>query len=407
MEKMIGFEDIDALSISHLHFEGDEEPVLAITDRDGLDWLVWVEQFMSILRTSEKPVFSIGYDARGYIRSNPKDLMLHAVMVIRRASFFLEKHFPYHEFSPSVDLFMRVLGKRAYLPEFLSMCGVVSKNIEATVVLGEVHCFVTDCWKGLRGEEYKKRIGKFSRRVSDSSRDLLKYESRLFNRFSRLVAVRVDLFYKMRNDFQVIGEAEMLKSFLEDRDAYFISLSNDLRFKSLVGYFWKIEYCLERGFHIHCFLFFDGLVIDDDIGRGLVCGEKWNEITKGRGSYWNCNSNKEVYKNVGLGVVSMHDLKEGGSLLTLIEYITKNDYFLRLKRRVVGRMYGKGVIKKANQPTTSSAGSSWSGLTIEVVRHSLRSNDDSILQDDRFTAGCKVALADSGGRKLFEQHGHD
>jgi len=157
VEKMIRFEDVDAISVSHFQFEDRDKPFSMISDRDELDWLVLCEQFMSRLRGSEKPRFSMGSDQGGFKKSDRNNIVSRAIMILRRTPNFEGEKFPYHKFSPSVDLFMRMVKRKYTGLGYIQIWGVGFHGYKTNPILDSVSSLIVDLWMGLRSEEYATR----------------------------------------------------------------------------------------------------------------------------------------------------------------------------------------------------------------------------------------------------------
>ena len=115
----------------------------------------------------------------------------------------------------------------------------------------------------------------------------------------------------------------------------------------MVGYAWKLEYGLKKGFHYHMFFFYDAAKRWKDKYRAKKIGEYWqNNITKGKGLFHSCNANKDGYKYLGIGVINDDDDKLIEGLKKAAAYITKADNCnVRMIVTDNGRAFGKGEVK--------------------------------------------------------------
>lgn len=120
--------------------------------------------------------------------------------------------------------------------------------------------------------------------------------------------------------------------------------SNDL-FKHLLGHVWKLEYGAEKGFHFHVLFFFRGARVWKDKKLARLIGEYWkNQITNGRGIYYNCNANKALYRSLGIGMIKYDNMALRAGLCKAAEYLIKVDHFARLLTPDNGRTFGRGEI---------------------------------------------------------------
>jgi intein-encoded DNA endonuclease-like protein len=98
-------------------------------------------------------------------------------------------------------------------------------------------------------------------------------------------------------------------------------------FENQVGYVCKREYTEDRGVHYHAMFIYDGQKIQKDSYKAEQIGEYWNnEITKGKGSYHNCNKDKSSYVQNGIGMLDHKD-KDKREILdkNVIPYLCKDD----------------------------------------------------------------------------------
>lgn len=186
--------------------------------------------------------------------------------------------------------------------------------------------------------EFKSEV-EFQRLDEDRSyRNLATYEGALFKKYSRLLVVRVDLAYLSKHrDIGVETARADLRHFLNNR-------RNNALFNALVGYIWKLEYAELRGHHYHVMLFFDGSKVLKDSHIGDRIGQYWEQITKGRGTFYNCNRRKHRYVRCGIGMVSHGDRDMRDNLLVAIRYLTKAEQLLRFRRDKRVRAIGRGVM---------------------------------------------------------------
>ena len=193
---------------------------------------------------------------------------------------------------------------------------------------------------------------------------MLAYIDRIFKKHSRILVIRVDLSYKAEystsaqkpnaGSNEISAEFEQVKSDIEH-------LLNNRRhnkiFKDLLGYIWKLEYGVLRGYHYHVIFFFDNAKRSQDIVIGKSIGVYWeNVITQGRGTYYNVNGSSHYYKNDARGVIHYTDTSPRKGLEDIAKYFSKADYFMRLElpkqyqrgRNSLYRPMGKGQIKIAS-----------------------------------------------------------
>lgn len=159
----------------------------------------------------------------------------------------------------------------------------------------------------------------------------------------RLLVVRLDLHYKEKSNVSI----DKLYYDLN----YFISRLSSMRFnnnltKGMLGYVWRIEQGVERGFHIHTAFFFNPRIVRSDYYKADSLGKLWGRVTRGNGYFYNCNANLSNYKNVGIGVVDCTDLEKIHNMVSALGYLGKISQELRIKPKNM-RVFGSSGYKKA------------------------------------------------------------
>jgi len=144
----------------------------------------------------------------------------------------------------------------------------------------------------------------------------------LQEQYSKLCIVRTDFSYKKDKD----GKVNVT---LDEANADFNRFKNNRRgkpsvFKNQVGYMCLKEYTEDKGIHFHTLFIFDGNKVQKDAHMGDRIGEYWKEITKDRGSYYNCNRKK--YKHKGVGMLNHADTEKREVLDKYVAfYLYKDD----------------------------------------------------------------------------------
>ena len=186
-----------------------------------------------------------------------------------------------------------------------------------------------------RSKAFQGKLKNYQRSSNKNYKELTSYVDALFDHYSRLLVVRVDLSYQKRHAKTTQAEAQ------QDREHLFRNTRSNKLFENMVGYIWKLEHGSEKGFHYHTIFFFDGSKVQQDIIKALQIGRYWTDIvTKGRGLYYNCNLDKSAYKRCGIGMVDHRDSSMRDTLTSLaVPYLTKTDLYMKLQ--TTGRGMGK------------------------------------------------------------------
>ncbi|WP_299196119.1 inovirus-type Gp2 protein [uncultured Amphritea sp.] len=224
-------------------------------------------------------------------------------------------------------------------------------------------CF-SDLGDKINGPGFKRIKSRIKKTCDKNYRSMLSYIDRLFENRSRLLVVRLDLKYKKDyNDArrkiisnsgfssQEIDEFENVKS---DMERLLANRRHNKIFDGLLGYIWKLEYGVLTRYHYHVMFFFNSSTKRADKLIGKSIGEYWsNEITQGRGTYFNVNASHNNYKFNVRGQIHYTDEDAREGLRHLAGYFSKADYFMRLKlpkrlrghQKVNYRTMGKGQIQ--------------------------------------------------------------
>ncbi len=198
---------------------------------------------------------------------------------------------------------------------------------------------LNSCVDSIRQEASSKafqgKLKNYQRSSNKNYKELTSYVDALFEHYSRLLVVRVDLSYQKQHAKTTQAEAK------RDREHLLQNSRSNKLFDDMVGYIWKLEHGAEKGFHYHMIFFFDGSKVRQDITKALLIGKYWtNVVTKGRGLYYNCNADKSRYKSCGIGMVHNADSLMRDSLTSLaVPYLTKTDLYMKLQ--TTGRGMGK------------------------------------------------------------------
>lgn len=260
--------------------------------------------------------------------------------------------FPQHGFSPYFDLFERHLGDRQQIRELIFR----GDGHDLNRVIHSLR------WEA-RKDAFKRVVDNHTRAARKNGQSALRYIRALFETYSRLRVVRLDLTYQrpymttslgLSTGRHTLDDPITAEDVVRHRESFLHYLRAS--FPSMVGYIWKIEHGVYKSFHMHWIVFLDGheVVKDEFIGRAM--GDHWRDvITGGRGSYWNVNAVKDGYRKrglLGIGEINWFDDAKRGALERVALYLAKCDYFVRLEAPGLDRIFGKGGMPKPRQTNT-------------------------------------------------------
>ncbi|MFQ1818931.1 inovirus-type Gp2 protein [Aeromonas veronii] len=171
---------------------------------------------------------------------------------------------------------------------------------------------------------------------------LQRYVNGLFQRYSRLLVLRVDLSYKREH-----RDSLSLDEIIKHKDALLKNRRKGALAANWVGYACRLEFAPETGYHFHLVVFLNGANFRSDVCHAGFIIEEWKYITGGRGRGFNCNMKAKAneYRFCGIGVVNHHDKEKRQYLHKALAYLTKSDRVAKLK--LDGRRtFFKGTLPK-------------------------------------------------------------
>lgn len=191
--------------------------------------------------------------------------------------------------------------------------------------------------------------------------NLERYVRSLLNHYSKLLFVRVDLKYSQENSHTVTIEGfnhhmSKLRELIGNKQTCFAHLQ---------GNAWALEQGYENGgLHCHLLLIYDGSERQSDWFIAKEVGEKWHEVTKGTGAYYNYHSaeNKQKYQIndcLGIGMIHRDNPLEVENAVRTALYLTKPEkQGQHLKVWLPSmRTFGHGIYRTAKRrglPTISN-----------------------------------------------------
>lgn len=310
---------------------------------DVADYIRRVESMLKKLFSTKAKLFSVvhvGQFKRSVIRATA--LGQELIDLLQGDLGLIFDNYAYYEFNPYISLYVDVVYRLDLDRLAVSLSDEQVDNL--FVALASLQLGVEEFRRMGQGCEFKNKLRNFRRSADKNLFGVKQYIDEMFRIYSRLMVVRLDVGYRKALNDAESGQRIEYERVFKDR----VELFKRIRKKSgkkLVGFVWKLEYGLEKTYHYHLLLFFDGAQVQEDISWGKMIGEIWvGEVTGGEGVYFNCNKNKSDYKLCGIGTVEYHDKEKRDNLLLAASYLTKPDYYLRMVLPGGGRSLGKGVI---------------------------------------------------------------
>ncbi len=309
--------------------------------------LLQIERLMKEVGASDHSLFAVEKRKSGerYLRKFPLGERFLAALNCNITE--IRSSFERHAFTPHFEVFEECV-KSAGLVELAR-----DMKFKVPVDLNDCALALNDCVKEIRtkvnSRAFKGRVNLFRRVPNENYQGLCKYLDGLFSRYSRLIVIRLDLGFGKEHGWpNGLRSPITFDDAIGCRERLFKNRRRNRIFKHMVGFAWKLEYGLDKGFHYHLLLLFDGSKRQQDVKIAMEIGEYWKrEITSGNGVYWNCNANKGAYKDCGVGRIGRNDIELRAVLKDKVAlYLTKLDVILKLAMPDDHRSYGRGCMPK-------------------------------------------------------------
>ena len=325
-------------SLSYFDIYGETWSCIS-EDWDFLSAVKRVENIARRIGDSEGDPFWVATDRTGKSRMRETSFGAAVRRCVETDLVVLAGDVPYVRTHPYVGLFVRK-ATELEMGEFAA-CRPAT-DYETASYADALNRFVEALRREQQDEEFKKRVKNHARAANKNYASLIKLIDALQEVYARLLIIRIDLGYSVEAGKTVtFGEAA------SHRNQLFRVKKRTKMFEHLVGSAWKLEYGPYKRFHFHVILFFDGAAVREDVSIAWIVGEEWrNNITEGRGIYYNCNSHKGDYKKCGIGMVHYSDRDAYEGLRMAATYMAKTDYFTRAELPPGYRVFGRSGLPR-------------------------------------------------------------
>ena len=178
-----------------------------------------------------------------------------------------------------------------------------------------------------RERSYRRRRGDARHQQRQQSRDVAEYVEQVLDRYATTLVIRVDLYYR------TAAQARLrVEHVFADLQRLIRSREQNPIFEHETGYICRVEQGERRGYHIHAAFFFNGAMVRGDIYKAQQIGALWEQITRGKGSYHNCNQNKAQYGDeCGIGMIHRRDEQARDNVHQAMSYLVKRSQRLSLR----------------------------------------------------------------------------
>lgn len=252
-------------------------------------------------------------------------------------SLYYNKELKYQKLHPAIDVLLHIIDKYK-MTNNSEISLLVHDKKSLSVLLN--HAYNEFIIK-INSKEYLKSQRQFYQNANRVFLRSKKYVDNLFEHYSKLLVIRIDLSYQTNKKHLITKN-----SLTEHREKLYKAINQHPLFKQCVGYMIKLEYGRHKGFHYHTLFFFNGQKVFKDIIIGKMIGEYWVDIiTEGYGLYFNCNYQKERYRELGIGMINRKDQYLKAGLIKTIHYLCKVDKNIKIVIPGLKRTFWRGAIK--------------------------------------------------------------
>lgn len=259
----------------------------------------------------------------------------------------LRNHFPKHVFNPMLDrIFSMIEG--AELVEKTRSPRWRNDSVGEQELVDGLNSFVDAFRAEVNGNVFKAKLKNYLRKSRKNERQLRGLIDAVFGANPKVMVIRIDLSYKEHHESMHGYEKELTLADVRDHRQKLLKQIDKKFNDSLITYAWKLEVGLKKGYHHHFLFFLDGTKLRQDVVIGKIIGETWEGFaTEGLGQYYNCNGNKENYKDLCVGVFQRGDIEIIRLLKDVVAtYMAKVDFFMKFDSSTGFRSFGKGAIPK-------------------------------------------------------------
>lgn len=265
--------------------------------------------------------------------------------------------------------------------------------------------FVGTMRANARISKLKKLVADWESKSAKNKKRLHDFERELFNRYSRVIAIRLDLYHhkaiftpteihlalteaekhanedmtRYRAGHDISGRPTMggrvsFEEVQQDRLRLFANMKGKPSlFEHAIGYVWRIEFGRSAGYHLHLCLFFLGSQVQKHGYLAQAIGYYWRDgITKGRGYFENGNLKEKQYgKAWAFGEVNYWESAKREELKRSLGYFCKTNQMVQAVPYAGCQLFGCGFFHRkrmthGGRPRAKDASASWNFPPLSV-----------------------------------------
>lgn len=286
---------------------------------------ILIERLVQAIERTDRSAFEIIQARSGYERVQPTRLSRYFESIQQMYDLFDDRYA--YACSEHLQAFWKACQD---ISLERSPAGLTCLNEQGTGYLDFHHTMsvlVARIRQLTRSNWYKRKADDRRYEARQKQSSLTEYVSRVLDRYSRTVVVRVDLHYR------AIARSRLrIEHVFEDLDRLIRARARNPIFRFETGYVCAVEQGEDKGFHIHAASFFNGAEVRSDCNKAREIGELWDQITRGQGYFYSCNDDKASYGDeLGIGTIRRADTQACGKVIKAMHYLAKESQFLRIR----------------------------------------------------------------------------
>ena len=169
------------------------------------------------------------------------------------------------------------------------------------------------------------------RNLQNAFRSIKELIESLFITHNRILVLRIDLFTEELDLVKVNSSYSQLLTWIQNTNKHYIAM------------FCSREYTVNRGIHLHCYMFLDGSKDDNGFEFVGTVREKWKKLENG--SVYCANWDKKNYPDESeiLGIIRYTDIRQIEKLIYIARYLlkdlTERDWLLQTGNNPKSRLF--------------------------------------------------------------------
>lgn len=309
-----------------------------------------VEDFIYYVRSQKQAVASLNLSSTTRTGNAQISKYYFAIHSMIKASCLLPTKYVY---SISIEIFISACLKQSLIQEGADgkRYAVLGKfkDLDDVQSFDTFVQFVNAIDEICRSPKFRNKLINAWKLQEYRRESFTKFVDDLFYVHSRIIVLRVDLYYNKATKDLVDGSDA-----LDDLDRFVSNMRHNSIFDNLLGSIFRVEYGVDRGVHIHSIFFFNGSVRNGlyHVHYAKLIGEYWKQqVTQGKGDYWNVNAKIDEYKAkgiCGIGLIGASDEHMINNLIGIVvHYVCKERQTIRLRDSPARKMIRKSRAPEA------------------------------------------------------------